>query len=537
MSGKGNSSSQSFGALLENLVEHCRSQSLSEKCLREIIGLHGYAPNNDPSIFSYRFFHEACNNERVTEGVLRYLIKYFPGASRSIEMEVVTTPLHCICCNKNVTLGMVHLLIDAYPESVHQEDNKCWTPLHYLCLNINRDEDVGLEILKLLLVKCPELVQHPALDVIHAAEDIGGILPIHIAAARQSPEFCRLLIEAYPGSEHMADDLGVLPFYFACQCNAVATAEYLYKLSPESINVADNYGNYPIHNAINGLKHRSNPKDGIEVMRFMLDCNPDVVLQECNGKLPLYWVCDEATNENTPTMLNAYLKILQLLYDAYPEAIEGSEFTSNVSSFPEEVQTFINAQLTYARQARDLRQMNTPDDSNGQLPLHRALRDNPTITLGSIKLLVKGNPSAGRCADNKGMMPLHIACQHHETSSAVVEYLIGLNKVTLTTVDGEGNTVLHRACIGANHAIIALLLDNYGSMSVSKRNAQKQLPIDLLLRKKNEVGDEESVEFTESIYRLLRANPETLVYYNLGQAGSEDCLSQQNKKKRKIDEA
>src|SRR5210317_1634276 len=97
MSEEGNSSSQSsFDELLENLVEICRSQSLSEKCLREIIGLHGYAPNKDPSIFSYRFFHEACNNERVTEGVLRYLIKYFPGASRSIEMEVVTTPLHCI---------------------------------------------------------------------------------------------------------------------------------------------------------------------------------------------------------------------------------------------------------------------------------------------------------------------------------------------------------------------------------------------------------------------------------------------------------
>jgi hypothetical protein len=93
---------------------------------------------------------------------------------------------------------------------------------------------------------------------------------------------------------------------------------------------------------------------------------------------------------NTPK-LNAYLKILQILYDAHPEAIASNEVTSNVGSFCEEVQAFINTQLTYARQARDLRQMNTQDE-NGQLPLHRALHSN--VALGSIKLLVNGNPSA-----------------------------------------------------------------------------------------------------------------------------------------------
>ncbi len=74
-------------------------------------------------------------------------------------------------------------------------------------------------------------------------------------------------------------------------------------------------------------------------------------------------------------------------------------------------------------------------------------------------------------------------------------------------------------------------------MSVAKRNAHNQLPIDLLLQSKNEMSDKESDERTESIYRLLRAYPETLMHYDLGQAGSSDgCRSQQNNKKRKIDE-
>jgi len=284
--------------------------------------------------------------------------------------------------------------------------------------------------------------------------------------------------------------------------------KYLYQLYPESINVAeDNIGFYPIHYAIMGIKYRKDPAAVIEVVQFLLDCDPNVVLQELDNKLPLYWVCVWATN--VTEKLNAYLKVLHILYDAHPEAIESNEVTSNIGSFCEEVQIYINAQLTYARQARDQALMTTPDE-NGQLPLHRALRDNETITLGSIKLLVKGNPSAVRCPDNTNMIPLHIACQHHKAASTI-EYLIGINKFTLTTVDREWNTVLHFACRGANHAIIALLLDKYGSMSVSKRNTHKQLPIELLLENTNEVSNEESVEYTESIYRLLRAYPETMM--------------------------
>ena len=240
--------------------------------------------------------------------------------------------------------------------------------------------------------------------------------------------------------------------------------------------------------------------------QFLLDYNPDVVLLEVNGKLPLYWTCSDATNGNTPTKLNVYLKILQILYDAHPEAIESDAVTTNLNSFAQEVQTFINTHLTYARQARDLRQINNPDE-NGQLPLHRALRDN--VRLGSIKLLVKGNPSAIRCCDKRYMMPLHVACQHHETP-AVVEYLIGLGEDTLDAMDKEGNTALHYACRGAKHATIILLLEKYGAISVSKRNSHNQLPIDLLFES-NAVNDREGVEYTESIFQLLRSYPATVM--------------------------
>ena len=134
----------------------------------------------------------------------------------------------------------------------------------------------------------------------------------------------------------------------------------------------------------------------------------------------------------------------------------------------------------------------------------------------------------------------HLCMLHVNITNQLVlfsTYLVDLDRTNLRARDFDDNTVLHYACRGANHAIIALLTEKYGAVSVSKRNAHGQLPIDLLLQNKNEVEvrDEERVEYTESIYRLLRAYPMTLTHYDLRQAGSEECISQ-SKKKRKIDE-
>ena len=172
--------------LEDELNGFCGSESLSEDGLRVIIERHKAAPNtNDPADRKYHFFLATCYNERVTEGVLRYLLEYFPNAVRF--QGALGTSIHSICNNKNVTLGMVQLLIDAFPESLCRENISGCTPLHVLCLTEPLDDNVRLEILKLLLQKCPESVRRAAGN---------DNLPIQAAAAFQSPEFCRILIEA-----------------------------------------------------------------------------------------------------------------------------------------------------------------------------------------------------------------------------------------------------------------------------------------------------------------------------------------------------
>jgi ankyrin repeat protein len=414
---------------------------------------------------------------------------------------------------------MVQLLRYVYPESLHRANNDGWLPLHGLCSNQEIDEEAGLEILKFLLERCPESVRHATNN---------GNLPIHRAAAYQSPEFCRILIEAYPGSERMPNGSGSLPFHWACLNNIVATVKYLYKLYPESISVADNNELYPIHYVMDGLREGDDPEVAVEVVKFLLDCNTDVALQKHQNEFPFYFFCREATSDNTPK-LNAYLEILQLLYDAYPDAVEENTIASDFGFFCQEVQSYINTQLAYARQARDHRVITTPDES-GQLPLHVALRDN--VTLGSIKLLVKGNPSATRNFDDRGMIPLHVACQHHHSPS-VVEYMIGLRSSALEMEDRWQHTLLHFACRGANHVMIAFLLDKYDAAFVSTRNSSNQLPIDLLFDSEA-VSDREGIEYMESIYRLIRANPETVMGCNMNMNERQQAQSEEIGKKRKV---
>jgi ankyrin repeat protein len=496
------SGSQSTDALLKELVEFCHSDSLSENGLREIFQRYGCAPplniNND--FVDNGFFLLVCKNEKISEEIIRYLLEYFPRAAATSVSGL--TPLHTILfANKNVTRGMVQLLIDACPESPRLANDAGNTPLHVLCTNENIEDTTAVDILGLFLERCSEAAQRAAGD---------GDLPIHIAARRKSIEFCRMLIEAYPGSERIANSNGTLPFHIACGLGRVATAEYLYKLYPESINVADGGGRYPIYYAITIGLRSGNPATAIEMVQMLLNCDPNVASQMHHEFSPLLIVCMTGDVASSASM-----KILHLLYDAHPEGVEDNRIEA-VDRIPEEMQNFIMTQRTYARRAKDPTFM-TRRDVNGQGPLHIALRDN--ITLGSIKLLLNGDRDAIRMPNNHGALPLHVAIQHHK-STKVVDYLVGLDSDTLTAVDRGGNTALHVACHGAKYDTIELLLDKYGAVSVSKTNGHNKLPIHLLLESGGTSNREDDTKYTESIFRLLRAYPDTLMM-------SEDIEQQQ----------
>ena len=71
--------------------------------------------------------------------------------------------------------------------------------------------------------------------------------------------------------------------------------------------------------------------------------------------------------------------------------------------------------------------------------------------------------------------------------------------------------------------MIALLLVKYNAGLVSMRIVHNQLPIDMLFES-NSVEDRESEEYTDCIFRLLGAYPETMVM-NIGMQMRQGVVS------------
>eukprot|EP00984_Skeletonema_dohrnii_P014151 scaffold5922_cov109-Skeletonema_dohrnii-CCMP3373.AAC.4 len=510
----------------------CQSGTVATvKYLLEIYpdGIHDESEDGNPIYLAIMGLRDRKDSE-IAAKMAELLLSCNPNLTVAtlggVVWESGCTPLHLACENTHVTLNIVQRLVDAHPDSVRQEDDEGWMPLHYLCDNDELDDMVSVEILRLLLEKYQGSVRH--------VNNVGH-LPIHVACGRnsRSPDFCRELIEAYPASARIAKG-AVLPLHCACQSGTSATVKYFVDNYPEHIYVSDDDTCYPIFCAVTGLKcirdelvnMQKDPTVAVEKVKTLLACDASIVLQEYRGRVPLVYACRRTNDSSFPSSsLNAAIKVIQLLYDGHPESlVDHKTILTSIRdrSNNREVRVFLTTQFAYAEQMSDRHFMMTPDEK-GRLPLHTALLEN--VTLGSIKLLVRGNPNAIQTPDNSGVIPLHVACRHHESTS-VIQHLIGFDESTLNAVDRLYNTPLHLACQGGKHETIALLVEEHDAVSVSKKNAHKKLPIHLLFE--SDV-DKSSIEYTQSIFLLFKAYPETV---NMASAEDEDCLSQTGLKRK-----
>ena len=464
------------------------------------------------------------NNESIGNmyEVMKYLVEANPS-SLLLKDEYNQNPLHVACDNIHISARAVQILLEACPQLACQEGyhpRAQSLPIHNLCrcvLNYEgrkMDDIVATDILKLLLEYYP--------DSVHCDEYGYGELPLHYAAGHKSPGFCKLLVDAYPDSVRRRSDNGSLPIHNACLRNCrVDTLEYLLEVYPESLHIRNGNGYLPIHLAC----HRPGENTS-GIIQFMLIRDPECLSKpvvsddfdndysEVNGSLPLHVVCD---SEEKPRD-----DVARLLFDLYPEAIlirneKGQLPIDVLRSRDGELPTTINS-VTGRPNNEELRRRNKElitflytQEYMAILeptPLHCAIRVG--APLGTIKLLVKGKPSEVNVHDASGY-PLVIACQF--STVGVVKYLAGLVPVDLNTCDVNKNFPLHHACIEGNCDVISYLLDRpMSSASVSERNVDDMLPIHLFCEfVKGRWCEGETPEYTETIWRLLTAYPETVL--------------------------
>lgn len=379
--------------------------------------------------------------------------------------------LHLGCRNKSMTLQIAKFLVEKRNGLTHHlTPRRNFLPLHSLCMNSKIDENTSIEIFKFLVGKHPESIRHHT--------EFRGCLAIHYAAAMKSRCFCEELINEYPESVLLVDEMGNAPIHLACILGKKETAEYFYSLAPTSIEIANNDGMCPVHLAATN-SHSS------EVIEFLLQQNPQEAARLFNDELPLHLaVTSELARSPREYRRQRQLKIVEYLFDVHPVAIlernrAGKlplEIVRSYANRSKEICDFLQEHTDIANEAKDLDAMTTIDEF-GCLPLHQAMLRR--YRLGAVKLIVDGNPSAVQATtnDDYGSLPLHLACQYGNV--AVVDYLVKLDGSSLGQSDRNGDTPIHCACFGGNLSAINALLEKQ-PQPVSQLNADEKLPIHLL---------------------------------------------------------
>ena len=197
--------------------------------------------------------------------------------------------------------------------------------------------------------------------------------------------------------------------------------------------------------------------------------------------------------------------IVKLVFNAYPNAIHAEDDDGDTpldDASETEIGSLFEQQIELERQARTER---TPDN-NGQLPIHRALR-NADASLGGIKLMLAANPTSIAVVDNQGHTPLHIAC--HAGNLDAAKFLMEVNHDLSQATDIRGNLPLHLACMGGNCEVVSCILEQ-STYGVTLQNSNEQSPIELLFFESE--SDRDSMDYVEAIGCLFQANPEKKEY-------------------------
>ena len=497
--------------LIKELEGYCRPSSGREKTeeeLKNIIHHWGWSwsPTKKLEPANLLFFHWLLLSDQLTEGILNTVLHFFPEAARLTSASKKTN-LHIILRNKAVTLDLVKILVNAWPECIFCKDDDDLTALHCLCANPHLNASDKMEILEFLLQKNKGMVE------ISTREK--GFLPIHFAAIHHSTPvpFMQKLIEAYPESvmKYAGGGRKGTPLHIACFYYNFPIVHMLVKANPDCLNAfAGPRTGYPINAAITGAYKTGELNDrAVPVLDFLVNFpGSKVASQEFRGHLPLHLACLAA--EKTRRLQSPDLRLVKVLFNAFPRGVTHSGLTRDMRRqrrFCFTLRSFLHCNQVFALPYKKL------EEEYGPELLHMVMRDELS-SIGAIKLLVEGNPAALQTPNKDGAVPLHLAIQSRRPSN-VIKILINhdSDRNTIRIADSKGNTALHYACLDANHEIIALILENYGPLSVSKRNLEGKLPLQLLFETASVGdGDKETTKYTESIFRLLRAFPEMGIY-------------------------
>ena len=432
-------------------------------------------------------------NQPILLDVFRLLAESSPDSVQMVNSNG-TSLLHIsLAHGKNINPEIIRIILEVWPEGSRHRF-KGILPVHILCENMNFNEDDSLEVLRLLIDSFPE-----SLREIH-----GNDYPLHRAAAYgKSPAFCKLIIQSDPESLFMLSPSGKSPLHRACTYfGTLDTIEYFDSLDRFGSSLFSRWSGYlPIQLVLLCHQHRGR-SEGYKIIKYFLERDPSSAywIRDNEDRLLLHLAC----------IGDVSIEIITLIFNEYPQAVIKADQQGKIPSeylLEGRRRSFLGTQQVYA--ASDEQRKETIGDDD-MLPVHDALHH--ADCLGTIKLLLTRR--ALNIPDRDGLLPFHIAC--NVGSLDVVKYILAEGRnifrpsesFNFMVACGEQKEYpLHVACRKGKFSVVKLLVDEQ-SASVSKTRYDGKLPIHLLCEAEDGVVDRESVEYVESIFLLLKAQPE-----------------------------
>jgi Ankyrin repeats (3 copies) len=276
-------------------------------------------------------------------------------------------------------------------------------------------------------------------------KDSEGRYPLY-AACHQSghhPNIILMLFNIFP--QALAEKYYCYPLYEVIKNNY--PEEVVLKLLnefPQAAAEKDRHdGRYPLHGAIEGIRHGYNGYSGDVVMK-LYNAFPQVVKEnDNNGEYPLHLACRTKLPEN----------VLLILLDAFPQA---AHYKGRYGRYPlqtacdnEQPENFV------LRLLHEFPKAAQQDDGFGDFPLHSAC--NNKYSEDVIVKLIKAYPQAANKRYH-GHYPLHLACKYQH-SEKVVLMLIGLNLMAVKYESNSNTSPLSYARESGESSIVVRVIE------------------------------------------------------------------------------
>ena len=382
---------------------------------------------------------QACDVPKV----LRIINGFEPGSIPTF----ASGALHFMCYYGS--LDDIKTLIEKYKYPTDTQ-HRSWiygryrgTLLHVVCDRCLGTEEEVSSILEYLINEVGL-----STDVI---SEYGDGLPLHVACRHSLDKVKMVSVGCVMNRQ---DEAGNTPLHMAFQNGRTDIVQYLVEEKKCGFNVANNKGELPLHLA---CKHRYS-----KTIVQLVSVGCDVNRQDEAGNTPLHMAC-----QNGSTDIVRYL-------------VEEKKCGFNVANNKGELPLHLACKRMYGKEIVQLvsvgRDVNRQDEA-GNTPLHMACQNGSTDI---VRYLVEEKKCGFNVANNKGELPLHLACKCMYGKEIVQLVSVGCD---VNRQDEAGNTPLHIACQNGSTDIVQYLVKER-KCDFNVANNKGELPLHLACKLK-----------------------------------------------------